>query len=275
MKPLIELQHINFGYGSELALEDICLHLHKGQFAALVGPSGAGKTTLLKVILGLLQPTRGHFMVNGEFYERQQKLRVGYVPQLETVDWNFPITVEQLVLLGKIKSAGPWPWPRQADRQQMAQILDRLGIAELAHRHIRDLSGGQQQRVFLARALIADPDLLILDEPTSGVDIQSAENILRLLAELNRRGMSILITTHDLNAAAAHLPWVICINRRIIAEGPPEKVFTEDVLNETYRGDMMVIRMDGMLFVQQKPHGHTYHELLPNPVPGDHKVEVL
>jgi ABC-type Mn2+/Zn2+ transport system ATPase subunit len=269
MKPLIELNHINFGYGAELALEDICLHLHKGQFAALVGPSGAGKTTLLKVILGLVRPTYGQFKVNGLFYERQDRLRVGYVPQLETVDWNFPITVEQLVLLGKVKSSGPWPWSSQADRRQMAELLERLGIADLAHRHIRDLSGGQQQRVFLARALIAEPDLLVLDEPTSGVDIQSAENILRLLAELNRRGMSILITTHDLNAAAAHLPWVICINRRIIAEGSPEDIFTETVLNETYRGDMMVIRMDGMLFVQQKPHGHTYHDLLPNPVMGE------
>ncbi len=144
-----------------------------------------------------------------------------------------------------------------------------MGIGDLARRHIRDLSGGQQQRVFLARALIAEPDLLVLDEPTSGVDMQSAENILRLLAELNRQGMTILITTHDLNAAAAHLPWVICLNRRVIAQGPPESVFTEDVLNLTYRGDMIVIHHDGMLFVQQKPHGHTYHELLPNPVPGD------
>ena len=269
MKPLIELKHINFGYGSELALEDICLHLHPGQFAALVGPSGAGKTTLLKVILGLLQPAQGEYRINGIFYGQQSKLRVGYVPQLETVDWNFPITVEQLVLLGRIKSAGPWPWARDADKQRMHLILERLGIAELAKRNIRDLSGGQQQRVFLARALIADPDLLVLDEPTSGVDMQSAENILRLLAELNRGGMSILITTHDLNAAAAHLPWVICINRTIISEGPPEKVFTEEVLNETYRGDMVVIHHDGMLFVQQKPHPHSYHDLLPNPVPGN------
>lgn len=269
MKPLIELNHIDFGYGAELALEDICLHLHAGQFAALVGPSGAGKTTLIKLILGLLQPSRGEFCVDGTLYDPQKRLRIGYVPQLETVDWNFPLTVEQLVLLGRIQKAGIWPWPSERDRRLLLPLLERLGIGDLSRRHIRDLSGGQQQRVFLARAMIAEPDLLVLDEPTSGVDMQSAENILHLLAELNRQGMTILITTHDLNAAAAHLPWVICLNRRVIAQGPPESVFTEDVLNLTYHGDMIVIHHDGMLFVQQKPHGHTYHELLPNPVPGE------
>ncbi len=269
MKPLIELNHINFGYGAELALEDICLHLHQGQFAALVGPSGAGKTTLVKLILGLVQPTQGEFCVDGSLYNPNKRLRIGYVPQLETVDWSFPITVEQLVLLGRIQNTGIWPWPSAAEKKRLGPLLDRLGIADLSRRHIRDLSGGQQQRVFLARALIAEPDLLILDEPTSGVDMRSAENILRLLAELNQQGMTILITTHDLNAAAAHLPWVVCLNRRIIAQGTPESVFTEEVLNLTYRGDMVVIHHDGMLFVQQKPHGHTYHELLPNPVPGD------
>ncbi len=269
MKPLIELNHIDFGYGAELALEDICLHLHRGQFAALVGPSGAGKTTLVRLILGLLQPSRGEFCVDGSLYNANKRLRIGYVPQLETVDWNFPLTLEQLVLLGRIQSTSIWPWPSADEKKRLHPLLERLGIDDLYRRHIRDLSGGQQQRAFLARALIAEPDLLVLDEPTSGVDVRSAESILRLLAELNQQGMTILITTHDLNAAAAHLPWVVCLNRRVIAQGTPEEVFTEEVLNLTYRGDMIVIHHDGMMFVQQKPHGHTYHELVPNPVPGD------
>ncbi len=269
MKPLIELNHVDFGYGAELALEDINLHLHRGQFAALVGPSGAGKTTLVKLILGLLQPSRGEFCVDGTLYAANKRLRIGYVPQLETVDWSFPITVEQLVLLGRIQSTSIWPWPSTDEKKRLHPLLDQLGIGDLYKRHIRDLSGGQQQRAFLARALIAEPDLLVLDEPTSGVDMRSAESILRLLAELNQQGMTVLITTHDLNAAAAHLPWVVCLNRRIIAQGAPEDVFTEDVLNLTYRGDMIVIHHDGMLFVQQKPHGHSYHELVPNPVPGE------
>ena len=151
----------------------------------------------------------------------------------------------------------------------MQTVLDRLEIGHLARRHIRDLSGGQQQRVFLARALIAEPDLLVLDEPTAGVDLRTAESVLHLLAELNRQGITILLTTHDLNAAAAHLPWVICLNRRVVAQGAPEQVFTEPILNATYQGDMLVIRQDGMLFVQQRPHAHTYHDLLPDLVPGE------
>ena len=276
MRPIVELNRVTFGFGAEPVLEDISLHLHPGQFAALVGPSGAGKTSLLKLILGVLQPTHGEICINGEALDGRPAPRIGYVPQLEAVDWNFPVTVEQAVLMGRTQKSGIWPWPSRKDKERLHAILEQLGIADLAGRHIRDLSGGQQQRVFLARALAAEPELLVLDEPTTGVDMHTAENILRMLASLNRQGMTILITTHDLNTAAAHLPWVICINRRVVAQGTPEDIFTVEVLNETYHGDMLVMRQDGMLFVQQKPHGHTYHDLLPNPVPGEippHRAE--
>ncbi len=146
--------------------------------------------------------------------------------------------------------------------------MERLEIDHLAKRHIRDLSGGQQQRVFLARALIAEPELLVLDEPTSGVDMRTAESVLHMLADLNREGITILMTTHDLNAAAAHVPWVICLNRRLIAQGPPEEIYTPEILSETYQGEMVVIRQNGMLFVQQKPHHHTVHDLVPQPAPA-------
>ena len=269
MQPLVELDGVTFGYGAEPVLEDICLHLHPGQFAALVGPSGAGKTSLLKLILGTLQPDHGEICLHGEALNGHLAPCVGYVPQLETVDWNFPVTVEQAVLMGRVQRSGPWPWPGADDKRRLRDVLERLDIGGFAKRHIRDLSGGQQQRVFLARALIAEPDLLVLDEPTTGVDMRTAESMLRMLADLNRSGMTILMTTHDLNAAAAHLPWVVCLNRRVVAQGAPEKVFTTEILNETYRGDMIVIRQNGMLFVQQIPHGHTYHDLVPNPVAGE------
>ena len=268
MQPLIELKNIAFGYGKTPVVKDIDLHIHPGQFAALVGPSGAGKTSLLKLILGTLQPTHGEITMNGATLQGRNKPRIGYVPQLETVDWNFPVTVGQAVLMGRIRNATLWPWPSRTERQLVVDMLDRLDLGGLIDRHIRDLSGGQQQRVFLARALIAEPDILVLDEPTSGVDMRTAENVLHLLADLNQQGMTILITTHDLNAAAAHLPWVICLNRTIIAQGPPEVVFTEAILNETYQGDMLVMRHDQMIFVHQRPHGHTYHDILPNPVMG-------
>jgi ABC-type Mn2+/Zn2+ transport system ATPase subunit len=269
MRPLVELKRVTFGFGAEPVLEDISLHLHPGQFAALVGPSGAGKTSLLKLILGILKPTAGEIYINGQTLAGRPAPRVGYVPQLQAVDWNFPVTVAQAVLMGRIQKSGIWPWPSREDQHRLNAILEQLGIAELAGRHIRDLSGGQQQRVFLARALIAEPELLVLDEPTTGVDMRTAESVLHMLGELNRQGITILISTHDLNTAAAHLPWVICINRRIIAQGPPEEVFTVETMNETYQGDMLVMHQDGMLFVQQKPHGHSYHDLIPHPIPGD------
>ncbi len=269
MQPLVELKHVTFGYGAEPVLEDVCLHLHPGQFAALVGPSGAGKTSLLKLILGTLQPTQGEIILQGETRRGQPRAQIGYVPQLEAVDWNFPVTVAEAVLMGRVNRSGIWPWPTADDRRRLKAILEQLGIDHLAGRHIRDLSGGQQQRVFLARALICDPTLLVLDEPTTGEDMRTAEGVLHMLAELNGQGMTILISTHDLNTAAAHLPWVICLNRRVIAQGAPEDVFTVETLNQTYRGDMLVIRQDGMLFVQQKPHGHTYHDVVPHPVPGE------
>jgi zinc/manganese transport system ATP-binding protein/zinc transport system ATP-binding protein len=269
MQPLVELNRVTLSYGAEPILQDISLHLHPGQFAALVGPSGAGKTSLLKLILGTLPPSSGEICIHGKALNGQPAPRIGYVPQLETVDWNFPVTVEQVVLMGRVRRAGLLPWPSRADRQDVHAVLERLGVHDLASRHIRDLSGGQQQRVFLARALIAEPDLLVLDEPTTGVDMHTAEGVLHLLAELNRQGVTILMTTHDLNTAAAHLPWVICLNRRVIAQGPPDEIFTEEILNETYQGEMLVIRQGDMLFVHQKPHGHGYRDVIPQPVPGE------
>jgi len=272
LQPIVELNHVTFGYGATPILEDVNLHVHPGQFAAFVGPSGAGKTSLLKLILGTLHANHGTVCINSQATDdlpmSQRVPRIGYVPQLETVDWNFPVTVSQVVLMGRTRNASIWPWPSRKERAMMEETLERLGLDGLGNRHIRDLSGGQQQRVFLARALISQPDLLVLDEPTSGVDLRTAENILHLLADLNQQGMTILITTHDLNAAAAHLPWVICLNKTVIAQGCPEDVFTESILNRTYQGDMLVLRHDNMLFVHQRPHDHTYHDLHPNPVLG-------
>ncbi len=268
MQPLVEVQNVTFGYGAVPVLEEISLHLHPGQFAAIVGPSGAGKTSLLKLLLGVLRAGQGSVRIGGRVLDGRPSSSVAYVPQIETVDWNFPVTAEQVVLMGRASRAGLWPWPSRAERRQAHALLDQLGIGEFGARHIRDLSGGQQQRVFLARALIAEPELLVLDEPTSGVDMRTAENILHLLADLNQRGMTILMTTHDLNAAAAHLPWVICLRNRVIAEGAPETVFTPAILQRTYDGEFVVLREGGMLYVQQKPHGHAWRDVVADPVLG-------
>lgn len=269
MKPIVELKDVTFGYGATPILEHIRMHLHPGQFAALVGPSGAGKTTLLKLVLGILTPNTGQIRIDGKTRNGFISPAISYVPQLESVDWNFPVTVEQVVLMGLTRTSGMWPWPSRDETKRLADVLDQLEIGHLAKRHIRDLSGGQQQRAFLARALITQPDLLVLDEPTAGIDVRTAENILHMLGHLSQHGITILLTTHDLNAAAAHVPWVICLRNMIVAQGAPEDVFTVENLNKTYDGDMIVIRQDGMLFVQQKPHPHGYRDLMPNPVPGE------
>ena len=275
MHPLIELRNVTFGYGKVPVLEGINLHVHAGQFAALVGPSGAGKSTLLKLVLGSLRPSLGSVEQCGEVLgdDCKRDVRIGYIPQLETVDWNFPVTVEQAVLMGLTRSSAWLPWHSAGDRFKLESVLTKLEIDGLAKRHIRDLSGGQQQRVFLARALISEPDLLVLDEPTSGVDIRTAQTVMHILADLNHGGMTVMLTTHDLNLAAAHVPWAICLNRKIIAQGTPDDVFTEPLLNATYNGDMMVIRQGDMLLIQERLHGHSWREAAPNAVMG-HQANV-
>jgi ABC-type Mn2+/Zn2+ transport system ATPase subunit len=259
-KPIVEFRDVACRYDAATVLENVNLHLHQGQFAGILGPSGAGKTTLLKTVLGLIRPARGAVYVGGEALRGRPSQKVAYVPQVEAVDWNFPLTVEQAVLMGRASRSKLLPWPSQDERRLAYSLMERLGIVQFSQRHIRDLSGGQQQRIFLARALIAQPDLLVLDEPTAGVDMRTQEEILHLLADLNQDGVTILMTTHDLNAAAAHLPWVICLNRTVIAEGTPDDVFVPETLNATYQGDMVVVRQDGMIFVQERPHRHDYRD---------------
>ena len=197
----------------------------------------------------------GRITVDGRPVGRGATAGVGWVPQLETVDWNFPATVREVVLMGRW-AEHPWrAWASAEDRSRVDGLLERLAIGGLANRHIRELSGGQQQRVFLARALISDPALLLLDEPTSGVDLKTRDDILHLLADLNGDGITIVLTTHELNTVAAHLPWVVCVNGAIVAEGDPDEIFTSAILGRTYGADLRVVRQDGLVLVADAaPH---------------------
>ncbi len=264
MEPQIELRHVCFRYGTKSVLHDINIHIHPGQFMALLGPSGSGKTTLLKILLGVLAPTRGRVAVEGGHLP----LHCGYVPQIDQVDWNFPATVEQVVWMGLRQHTRIRPWLSRQDRHRIARVLARLEIPELAQQPIGALSGGQQQRVFMARALVAEPDLLVLDEPTSDMDVYSTEQTLHLLADLNRAGQTIIMSTHDVNAASSHLPWVVCVNQTVIAQGPPAEVYRKDILDRTYRSDLVVTRQNGHIFVYESLHAHTLADVIPQPVAG-------
>jgi ABC-type Mn2+/Zn2+ transport system ATPase subunit len=235
---LIEAKGITCGYGGDPVLVQVDLSVGKGDFIGVVGPSGCGKTTLIRALLGAVVPSSGRVL-------RSAGLSVAYVRQTETVNWDFPLTVEECVLMGRT-GGRILPWASKTERQELSRVLDRLGILQLGKRHIRELSGGQRQRVFIARALMRRPQLLLMDEPTSDVDLKTRHEVLHLLDDLNREGLSIVITTHDLNGIAAHLPWLVCLNREVLGAGPPDRVLTPDVLERTYGARMDVLQHGGM-----------------------------
>lgn len=238
---LIRLEGVNAAYDKHLVLSGVDFHVHEDQFTGIVGPSGAGKTTLLRLLLGMLKPVGGAVTTAPE-------LRVAYVPQLETVNWNFPVTVEECVLMSRAQGRR-MPRATSAEKASVQAVLERLGIGSLGKRHIRELSGGQQQRMFLARALMREPQLLLMDEPTSGVDVSTRHDMLHLLADLHEDGVAIVLTTHDLNGMAAHLPHLVCVNHRIVGEGTPREVLTPDVLEQTFGARMEVLEHLGMRVV--------------------------
>jgi zinc/manganese transport system ATP-binding protein/zinc transport system ATP-binding protein len=252
-EPLLQLRGVFCGYGGRAALRDIDLQVMRGDWVGLLGPSGSGKSTLLRCILGAVDVYAGEVLFKG-VPVRAARPRIGYVPQLETIDWQFPVTVEQVVMMGRAAQARWLPWFSAADRKLAHGLMERLGILRLAHRHIRELSGGEQQRAFLARALVSGPKLLLLDEPTAGLDIKTRDEILHLLDELNHQDVTIMMTTHEINAVAAHLPWVVCVNGRVLAEGTPPQVFTPEVLKLVYGGDIPVTTYQGMTLVAEQPH---------------------
>jgi ABC-type Mn2+/Zn2+ transport system ATPase subunit len=252
---IVELRGVTCRYGAATVLAEVDVTVGAGQFIGVVGPSGSGKTTLLRAITGTVRPAAGAV-------RRRPGLRVGYVPQVETVNWNFPVTVSECVLMARTKGR-LLPWSSAAERREVDAVLARLGLEGLAKRHIRELSGGQQQRVFIARALLRRPELLLLDEPTSGVDVRLRHDVLHLLDDLNAEGVAIVLTTHDLNGIAAHLPRLVCLNQTVIASGRPHDVLTPEVLERTYGASMQVLEHAGMpVVVDSLPAFHEHRSPL-------------
>ena len=225
----IAIQDMTVGYGGPPVLTDVDLTVNEGELVALVGANGAGKSTLLKVIVGLLSPSTGTVRVLGT-EPHLAAPHIAYLPQAEELRWDYPLRVDDVVAMGRIGRKGPLPEGAQRD------ALARVSAADLARRPIAALSGGQRQRVLLARALVSQPELLLLDEPATGVDPATEEQLMTVLRDIASTGRTVLVSTHDLAGVVAHFRRVVCLNGRIVADGDVSLLRDDRVLRETYGG---------------------------------------
>jgi ABC-type Mn2+/Zn2+ transport system ATPase subunit len=251
-KVVVEARDVAAGYGDVEALHNVSVEVRAGSLIAVVGPNGAGKSTLLKVIAGLLRPWRGTISVFGDA-PGEQGPRVAYVPQAELVDWAFPVTVSEVVMMGRFARLGPLRLPRGADRAAVDAALDQLGMHQLRERQIGALSGGQRRRVFL------------VDEPVTGIDATTQEEIMDVLAAESARGRTVIATTHDLACAAECFGRVVAINRTIVADGPAAIALDADILARAYGGHLLTLSggramLDDAHHHDEAPGEHHFHE---------------
>lgn len=220
-----EVEDLHVNYGKKQVLWDVSFSVPTGVMVAIVGPNGAGKSTLLKTALGLVKPLSGKIEI---------KQKIAYVPQRESVDWDFPITALELVLMGRYGRLGLFGRLRQADRESAQRSLELVGMGDFANTQIGQLSGGQQQRLFIARALVQGGDLFFLDEPFTGVDLATEKSIVSLLNKQREEGKTIFAVHHDLPTVEEYFDWVILLNTRLIACGPVKEVFNAENLALTF-----------------------------------------
>lgn len=231
----LEITDLTVAYDNKPVLWDIDLNLPKGVLMAIVGPNGAGKTTLIKAIQGLITVAAGRVLVFGEKYAKNRK-KVGYVPQRGSVDWDFPTSVIDVVKMGSYGSLGWIKRPGAFEHKKAREALEKVGMASYENRQISQLSGGQQQRVFLARALIQDADIYLMDEPFQGVDATTEKAIVELLKEMRNRGKTVVVVHHDLQTVKQYFDWVTLLNVRVVATGDVSNVFNSENINNTYGG---------------------------------------
>ncbi len=229
----IQVEGLTVNYGVSCALFDITFTIDPGKMVAIVGPNGAGKSTLLKAMAGLVKPTSGYaYFFNQPF--KKVRERVAYVAQRSSIDWNFPITAFDVVLMGRYRKLGFFKWARHADKEAALSVLDLLGMKELKHRQISQLSGGQQQRLFLARALLQEAEVYLLDEPFAGVDLSTEKLLIEVMTKLKNEGKTLIVVHHDLNTVPDYFDEVILVSTSLVAAGAVQEVFTEDNILRTY-----------------------------------------
>lgn len=257
------LRGVNAGYGAGFVLEDVNLTIPPGTLVGVIGPNGSGKSTLLKAILGLAPVSTGTVRLDGRPVSEQRE-RIAYVPQREAVDWSFPVSAEQVVMMGRYPRVGWLRIPGALDRRAVRDALERVSLADRGAAQIGALSGGQQQRVFLARALVQEASVLLLDEPMTGVDQTTEQLILDLLRELRDGGTTVLQATHDLESAAEVSDQLCFVNRRVVAFGPPAETMTPPVLHATFGGELLIVQAGDHRHV----HGGGHHGPPSQPQPG-------
>jgi manganese/iron transport system ATP-binding protein len=243
----IDIRAVSVFFNGHAALRDVSLEIPTGERIAVVGPNGAGKTTLFRLIAGTLEPSSGQVHVYG--HGPSDHVCIAYVPQRSQVDWQFPATVREVVMMGRIRKIGLFRWPRRDDWRFVDDALERVRMDSQANQQIGALSGGQQQRVFLAQAIAQEAEVILLDEPLTGLDMPSQETIFQLLDELKQQGVTVLVATHDLNLAAERFDQVILINRQIISFGPPQNALNQPALVQAYGGHVHRIDQESGLLI--------------------------
>lgn len=234
------VRNLSVAYNKEQVLMDINLSIPKGKLVAIIGPNGAGKTTLMKSILSIIKPQKGE-VIFPILSTKIRKNEISYVPQSGSVDWDFPITVLEVVMMGRYGYLG---WLKKCGRNEKKlamEMLEKVGMKEYHNRQIGQLSGGQQQRVFLARALVQNAEIYLLDEPFKGVDAQTETIIVTLLKELRNQGKTVIVVHHNLDTVEAYFDWSILINKSIIACGPVKDTFNQENLHAAYHGSENVL----------------------------------
>jgi zinc transport system ATP-binding protein len=239
-KEVIQLDNVSYSYDGFPVLENVSLRVVERDFLSIVGPNAGGKTTLLRLMLGLLKPTQGTVSVFGDAPERVRS-RIGYMPQHTSLDPLFPVTVMDVVLMGRLGNGKRLGFYKKDDREAAAETLDKLEVCDVRDRHFSDLSGGQRQRVLIARALVSNPELLLLDEPTSNIDVAIETELFEVLHGLNEE-MTIVLVTHDLGFVSQYVKNVACVNRRVVVHNTSE--ITGEIIHEIYGTDVRMVRHD-------------------------------